>query len=381
MTTPRRPQLLVARPRTFGYLGDPELTATRYFTDEDGTRWWRSADIVRVDDVGIYHHLGRADEMVKVKGAFVAPSRVEAGVAEHRRNRRRRGAAAPRRERLGPRRRPRAGRRRHAHARARRCPAAGTTAARARARHLGASRRAAANAAHETRPPGTRERAARAVAVVAGAQVHDPSSSGGVSPEARRIIGLDDVGPDDDLFEAGLDSIGALELGASLADAGFGEFDPPRLFEARTVAGIERMLGQTRDLDHSTVVVLNDGGSRPPLFALPGGGGTALEYRFLADALGPRSAGCGHRATRHAPSGSAGPHGRRPRHPCVSRRSRLGSARTTPASSSGSRAVGRRPTRPHSGCTRTDGPCISSCSTARRHAGDEASRGRAVSDR
>ena len=71
-------QLLVARPRTFGYLGDPELTASRYITDEEGTRWWRSRDLVRVDDAGMYHHMGRADEMMKVKGAFVAPSRVDA---------------------------------------------------------------------------------------------------------------------------------------------------------------------------------------------------------------------------------------------------------------------------------------------------------------
>ena len=169
---PSTTQLLVARPRAFGYLGDPELTASRYLTDEDGTRWWRSGDVVRVDDVGTYHHLGRADEMVKVKGTFVAPSRVEAGAAKHRRNRRCRGDTAPRRERLGPLRRPRAGRRRHTHARARRCPTAGTTATRARARHPDASRRAAANPAHETRPPGPRERAARAVAVDARSQVH-----------------------------------------------------------------------------------------------------------------------------------------------------------------------------------------------------------------
>ena len=81
-------------------------------------------DIVRVDDVGMYHHLGRADEMVKVKGALRRAEPRGRGAAEHRRNRRRRGDAAPRRERLGPRRRPRAGRRRHAHARARRCRAA-----------------------------------------------------------------------------------------------------------------------------------------------------------------------------------------------------------------------------------------------------------------
>ena len=91
----RRPSCWSRGLVTFGYLDDPELTASRYVTDDDGTRWWRSADIVRVDDAGMYHHVGRADEMVKVKGAFVAPSRVEAGAAEHRRNRRRRGDAAP----------------------------------------------------------------------------------------------------------------------------------------------------------------------------------------------------------------------------------------------------------------------------------------------
>jgi O-succinylbenzoic acid--CoA ligase len=77
---PSTTQLVIARPRAFGYLGDPELTAQRFFTDEDGTRWWRSHDVARVDDSGVYHHLGRADEMVKVKGAFVAPSRVEAAL-------------------------------------------------------------------------------------------------------------------------------------------------------------------------------------------------------------------------------------------------------------------------------------------------------------
>jgi len=37
----------------------------------------------------------------------------------------------------------------------------------------------------------------------------------------------------------------------------------------------------------STVVFLNATGTRTPLFALPGGGGTALKFRFLAEALGP----------------------------------------------------------------------------------------------
>jgi acyl-coenzyme A synthetase/AMP-(fatty) acid ligase len=70
-------ELLVANPRSFGYLGEPELTAQRYVTDEQGVRWWRSGDIVEVDDAGVYHHHGRADHLVKIHGIFVAPSRVE----------------------------------------------------------------------------------------------------------------------------------------------------------------------------------------------------------------------------------------------------------------------------------------------------------------
>jgi thioesterase domain-containing protein len=58
------------------------------------------------------------------------------------------------------------------------------------------------------------------------------------------------------------------------------------LIEARTIGGIEAALGRTHKPDPSSTVVLNGGAARTPLFALPGGGGTALEFRFLAAALG-----------------------------------------------------------------------------------------------
>jgi acyl-coenzyme A synthetase/AMP-(fatty) acid ligase/thioesterase domain-containing protein len=283
---PSMTQLLVARPPTFGYLDDPELTASRYITDEDGTRWWRSRDLVRVDDSGMYHHLGRADEMVKVKGSFVAPSRVEqalesidgigaaAAVLHRGTNDSVRIVAhvqvvdheltpgrvdAEMKKRLSPELLP---------------------AIIVRHDELPRTQRMKIDRSALEHQPLVRWRSTRA---------RSPRSEfeWWCVAEARRIIGLDDLTPDDDLFGAGLDSLGALELGAALADAGFGEFDPPRLFEARTVEGIERMVTQTRDPDRSAVVVLNAGGTRPPLFALPGGGGNALEYRFLADALGP----------------------------------------------------------------------------------------------
>jgi acyl-coenzyme A synthetase/AMP-(fatty) acid ligase/thioesterase domain-containing protein len=282
---PSTTQLVVARPHTLGYLADPELTAYRYVTDEDGTRWWRSADIMRVDNVGTYHHLGRADEMAKVKGAFVAPSRVEEALQSIDGI----GAAATTLHRaandsvrvvarvqvvddtLTPER---------VDAQLReRLPPELVPAILVRHEELPRTQRMKLDRRALENEPLVRWRSSPA-------RKFTSEFEWWCLAEVRRIIGLDDVGPDDDLFKAGLDSIGALELGAAVADAGFGEFDPPRLLEARTVAGIDRMLGETRDPNRSTVVMLNEGGCQPTLFALPGGGGNALEYRFLADALG-----------------------------------------------------------------------------------------------
>src|SRR4029079_16519780 len=51
--------------------------------------------------------------------------------------------------------------------------------------------------------------------------------------DVRRIVGLDGIAHHDDLFAVGLDSLGALELGSALADAGFRAVGPSQLVEAR----------------------------------------------------------------------------------------------------------------------------------------------------
>ncbi len=50
-----------------GYFGQPELTADR-FRMIDGQRWYLTGDLGCRDDAGVYHHLGRVDNQVKVKG-------------------------------------------------------------------------------------------------------------------------------------------------------------------------------------------------------------------------------------------------------------------------------------------------------------------------
>jgi acyl-CoA synthetase (AMP-forming)/AMP-acid ligase II len=61
-----------------GYLDDPDLTAARFYDDADGRRWWRSGDLVRLDDDGQFWHAGRMDDVVKVAGKLASPSDVTA---------------------------------------------------------------------------------------------------------------------------------------------------------------------------------------------------------------------------------------------------------------------------------------------------------------
>ncbi|MCP2263695.1 AMP-binding protein [Promicromonospora thailandica] len=65
-----------------GYVGDPDATAAAFRTDPDGTRWFRTSDLGRLDGVRLTV-LGRADDVVVTGGVNVAPAAVEAAVAEH----------------------------------------------------------------------------------------------------------------------------------------------------------------------------------------------------------------------------------------------------------------------------------------------------------
>ncbi|MFE5502751.1 amino acid adenylation domain-containing protein [Amycolatopsis japonica] len=66
---------------TRGYLGRPELTASKYVT-ENGVRHYRTGDLVRRQD-GVYHFAGRVDDQVKVRGFRVEPGQVQAVLLTH----------------------------------------------------------------------------------------------------------------------------------------------------------------------------------------------------------------------------------------------------------------------------------------------------------
>jgi acyl-CoA synthetase (AMP-forming)/AMP-acid ligase II/thioesterase domain-containing protein/aryl carrier-like protein len=57
-----------------GYLGDPDLTERRFLTDRNGERYWLSGDIFEVDASGRVWHKGRVDDLVKIHGKLTSPS-------------------------------------------------------------------------------------------------------------------------------------------------------------------------------------------------------------------------------------------------------------------------------------------------------------------
>jgi acyl-coenzyme A synthetase/AMP-(fatty) acid ligase/thioesterase domain-containing protein len=279
------PQMLVADPAALGYLGDPELTAERFVTDDAGTTWWRSGDIVTVDDDGLYHHRGRVDDMVKINGLLVEPAEAEGAL--------------------------------------RSMPGIGNAAVVVHQTPSGASRLVAhvrvddpsltpegVRSHLEDRLPkhlvpamlvrhdelpinerGKTDRAALRSAEPIRWRTAPPRRSTTelerwVIGQVARILDLGEVGPDDDIWHLGLDSLGAVEMCAVAADAGFRDLAPTVLLQDRTAAALARRLTDSAPTQTSSAVVLNPAGSRTAVFAIPGGGGTALAFRALAQGLG-----------------------------------------------------------------------------------------------
>lgn len=66
-----------------GYWNRLERTAAAFFVDEEGTRWYKTGDLVRETETGDCLFLGRGDRMVKRRGYRVELGEIEAALYRH----------------------------------------------------------------------------------------------------------------------------------------------------------------------------------------------------------------------------------------------------------------------------------------------------------
>ena len=275
-----------------GYAGRSALTAERFVADPfstgPGARMYRTGDLCRIDRDGVLYFVGRADDQVKIRGVRIEPAEVAAaveacaGVA--------RAAVVVRADAAGDKRLV-----------AYLVPAGPGTGVPATLRAEVAHRLPAALvpavfvAVPElpTTVNGKLDQAALPVPDAgpgSGADLRSPRSPReevlcGLFAE---VLGVPEIGIDDDFFALGGHSLLATRLTARIGDALGVTADLRILFEAPTVAGLaEHLDAGTPDGALAPLLVLRRGDERPPLFCVHPGIGLSWPYTGLLPALDP----------------------------------------------------------------------------------------------
>jgi amino acid adenylation domain-containing protein len=76
-------ELLIGGPGVMrGYFGQPGLTAAAFLV-EDGTRWYRTGDLVKDDGTGCLQFHGRRDRMIKKRGYRIELGEIESALYRH----------------------------------------------------------------------------------------------------------------------------------------------------------------------------------------------------------------------------------------------------------------------------------------------------------
>jgi phthiocerol/phenolphthiocerol synthesis type-I polyketide synthase E len=104
----------------------------------------------------------------------------------------------------------------------------------------------------------------------------------------QQLLGVESVGPDENYFDLGGDSILAVQLFAEIEQVFKMKLPVATLFEAPTIHELARVLGsqEAPSSGWSPLVTIQPLGSRPPFFCMHGAGGNVLVYRDLARHLG-----------------------------------------------------------------------------------------------
>ncbi len=235
-----------------GYLNNPGLSAERFVPDPDavdGTRLYRTGDIVRERADGCLEYLGRADDQVKIRGIRVEPREVENLLAQHA------AVAACAVVAVGD--------------AARRRLVAFVVAAEVRSEELGAALRAFASArlpralvpdaihVVERLPQTSRGKLDR-IALIRQAEAQAPRSQADEGPRTAaeelmsalwcQVLELPHVGIDESFVDLGGNSLSGARLMFAVEHAFGVRVSLKRLFEAATVSGLCRLL---QDPTHS----------------------------------------------------------------------------------------------------------------------------------
>ena len=279
-------QIAVREPIALGYMDDDDYTAARFTTDADGVRWWLSGDLARVDRDGVFHFLGRSDDLVKIRGHLVDPGMAEKALLSLE------GIDAAV---VLPQDDPRGDPRLVAHLvlrdRAELTPAAIF-------QHLFSlvPREQLPNMlVRHTRLPLTARGKVDRVRLQNSKwerwrsdtrQSPTPRLGGVVLSLLREVLERPDLGWDEDTWAAGMDSLVALEFVTKVRQLGYGNFPPTLLLELRTAKDLTNFLHSSPDFTAQSCVTLNKSGTQAPVFCIPGAGATALSFRSFASELG-----------------------------------------------------------------------------------------------
>ncbi len=272
-----------------GYLNRPELTAARFvpdpFDNAPGGRLYRSGDLVRYRADGNLEFLGRADTQVKLRGFRIELGEIETALAAH--------------------------------------PQVAESCVVVRESDAGDRQLAAYLVPQDEAPSAAELRGFLAARLpeymvpaffvslaafpltpngkVDGKALPSPStaqvSAHFLAPRDpleiklaslwERVLGVARVGVRDNFFDLGGHSLLAVRL-MSLIQQEFAQAVPlAAILQGPTVEQLARILRQTAGGRLSAVVPIQTGGSKPPLFCVPGAGGNVIYLYNLARHLGP----------------------------------------------------------------------------------------------
>ncbi len=269
-----------------GYFKDDELTAQKFFTDSDGSVSYRSQDLVRVNRDGTVTFVGRGDDLVKINGRVVEPAESESALR-----------AIPGIKNVVV------------------LPHTNDNGDNILVAHLVLDHDSTVTPQliyqHLLEMLSSHLVPSRLVKhddipLIATGKIdrqylqtrewprwRDPPFSEVATDHERFaleklqvVLGDPELHMHEDVFGAGMDSLAALEFGEIAREFGFDGITPATFLDHRTAKSLANRLLTSQGQQKTSVVTINGNGSKIPIYAFPGGGGTALSFRELSLELG-----------------------------------------------------------------------------------------------